>query len=108
MLAEVQARPHVRYHGGRLRTRICQQDGRLHASVIPDSATVILDSATVIPDSIRDPVVRQDWIADQVRNDNGGRNDSGGGNDDTTSAMTVQHPFLWGDLAKNQVAFVRA
>ena len=70
------------------------------ATVIPDSASVIPDSATVIPDSIRDPVVRQDWIADQVRNDKGVRND------DTASAMTVQHPFLWGDLAKNQVALV--
>jgi hypothetical protein len=59
-------------------------------TVMPDSTSVILDSATVIPDSasvipapdqvrgfnIRDPVVRQDWIADQVRNDNGVRNDS--------------------------------
>jgi|APCry1669189241_1035207.scaffolds.fasta_scaffold64848_2 hypothetical protein len=26
---------------------------------------------TVIPDSIRDPVLRQYWIADQVRNDKG-------------------------------------
>ena len=77
-------------------------------SVIPDSASVMPDSASVIPDSIRDPVVRPYWIADQVRNDSGIRNDSGGRNDDTASAMTVQHPFLWGDLAKNQVALVRA
>jgi hypothetical protein len=31
---------------------------------------VILDSPNVIPDPIRDPVPRQRWIADQVRNDN--------------------------------------
>ena len=47
-------------------------------SVTPDSASVTPDSISVIPDSIRDPVVRQDWIADQVRNDSGVRNDNGG------------------------------
>ena len=30
---------------------------------------VIPDSQFVIPDSIRDPVLREHWIADQVRND---------------------------------------
>ena len=50
-------------------------------SVILDSASVMPDSATVIPDSIRDPVVRPYWIADQVRNDKGVRNDSGIRND---------------------------
>ena len=39
--------------------------------VIPDPAFVIPTSPFVIPDSIRDPVLRRDWIADQVRNDKG-------------------------------------
>jgi hypothetical protein len=63
------------------------------ASVIPDSASVIPDSASVIPDSIRDPVVRPYWIADQVRNDKSIRNDS---------AASV----LMGRSGKKKVAFV--
>ena len=39
------------------------------AAVIPDAAAVIPDPAVVIPDSIRDPLPRHHWIADQVRND---------------------------------------
>ncbi|MEI7537560.1 MAG: hypothetical protein WCJ76_10125, partial [Comamonadaceae bacterium] len=38
-------------------------------SVIPELAAVIPDLASVIPDLIRDPVPRQHWIADRVRND---------------------------------------
>ena len=36
---------------------------------------VIPDPVSVIPGSTRDPVLRCDWIADQVRNDKDGRND---------------------------------
>ena len=39
-------------------------------AVIPGPKDGIPDSKDVIPDSIRDPVPRADWIADQVRNDN--------------------------------------
>jgi hypothetical protein len=37
--------------------------------VIPAYFTVIPGYFTVIPDLIRDPVLREHWIADQVRND---------------------------------------
>jgi len=37
--------------------------------VIPNSLRVIPDCRAVIPDSIRDPVLRRDWIAGQARND---------------------------------------
>ncbi len=37
--------------------------------VIPDEEDVIADEGVVIPDSIRDPVLRGDWIAGQARND---------------------------------------
>ena len=41
-------------------------------AVIPGPAVVIPDPAAVIPDSIRDPLPRHHWIADQVRNDSQG------------------------------------
>ena len=44
-------------------------------TVIPTYFTVIPECFTVIPDSIRDPVLREHWIADLVRNDRLGRND---------------------------------
>jgi hypothetical protein len=50
------------------------------AAVIPDSAAVIPDRLFVIPDLIRDPVPRDHWIADRVRNDT------------TTPAMTPPLP----------------
>ena len=40
--------------------------------VIPACFAVIPDYFAVIPDSIRDPVPREYWIADRVRNDNRG------------------------------------
>jgi hypothetical protein len=49
-------------------------------AVIPDSKAVIPDLTAVIPDLIRDPVLRRDWIADRVRNDN------------KLSAMTTSFP----------------
>jgi hypothetical protein len=44
------------------------------AVVIPNPAVVIPNPAVVIPDLIRDPVLRDHWIADRVRNDNRARN----------------------------------
>ena len=51
------------------------------AVVMPDPAVAILNPAVVIPDLIRDPVLRDHWIADRVRNDNRVRNDSQACND---------------------------
>ena len=45
------------------------------AIVIPDPAVVIPDLEFVIPDLIRDPALRDHWIADRVRNDSRVRND---------------------------------
>ena len=39
------------------------------AFVMPPANVVIPDEGVVIPDSIRDPVLRGDWIAGQTRND---------------------------------------
>ena len=51
------------------------------AIVIPDPAVVIPDLEFVIPDLIRDPVLRDHWIADRVRKDSRVRNDSQACND---------------------------
>ena len=46
------------------------------AVVIPNPAVVIPNPAVVIPDLIRDPVLRDHWIADRVRNDSQACNDN--------------------------------
>ena len=63
--------------------------------VIPDAKYVIPAPDQVRGFNIRDPVPRRYWIADQVRNDNGGRNDNGVCNDKEGRNDNLHHTCMF-------------